>query len=356
MDQSNPSHLSNHVQQPENRPLFAVGMSTWLLLTPLQKVEPFVDPMKKDLSPKECQCPRIHPTHHKAEVLVLFYSNPGTLHNHQASCTPSNFELLFRFSQVLPLGRNPFGPPKRRFGAFRVAPIFGSWGPTGIGGPCRPWSLAPSEAMGMEPQLVVIGRQGCGNDHFCDTTKRASQRPTPHIKRGFPCITEVGINPLIPQPCWQGNRIRNQGWETILRCHLQGTRIRFGGAMLGFRLFHPQHQALLLSHRWVDNWHQERPQRSFLQEKTTTDRPSDRPNLQLPTGADGATDPPAERANELFLRLRRPPKRAPPAPRDPRARWGASRTAPPWCGLHGKNRKERSPAAGAQYLDGLGKS
>ena len=41
--------------------------------------------------------------------------------------------------------------------------------------------------------------QGCGNGIHCDITKRAS-RLTSHTKRGFPCITEVGTNPLIPQP------------------------------------------------------------------------------------------------------------------------------------------------------------
>ena len=42
-----------------------------------------------------------------------------------------------------------------------------------------------------------------GNDHFWDTTKRASQRlpPPPPYKGGrCPCITKVGINLLIPQP------------------------------------------------------------------------------------------------------------------------------------------------------------
>ena len=37
--------------------------------------------------------------------------------------------------------------------------------------------------------------------HFCDTTERASQRRFSSYKGGFPCITEVGRNPLIPQPC-----------------------------------------------------------------------------------------------------------------------------------------------------------
>ena len=42
--------------------------------------------------------------------------------------------------------------------------------------------------------------QAVGNDHFCDTTERASQRLFSSYKGGFPCITEVGRNPLIPQP------------------------------------------------------------------------------------------------------------------------------------------------------------
>ena len=45
-----------------------------------------------------------------------------------------------------------------------------------------------------------------GNGIHCDTTKRASQRLA-HTKRGFPCITEVGINPLIPQPCEPRTRL-----------------------------------------------------------------------------------------------------------------------------------------------------
>ena len=41
---------------------------------------------------------------------------------------------------------------------------------------------------------VAPGNRAVGNDHFCDTTQRASQK-------GFPCITDEGIDPLIPQPC-----------------------------------------------------------------------------------------------------------------------------------------------------------
>ena len=40
--------------------------------------------------------------------------------------------------------------------------------------------------------------------HFCDTTERASQRLFSSYKGGVPCITEVGRNPLIPQPCIAG--------------------------------------------------------------------------------------------------------------------------------------------------------
>ena len=39
-----------------------------------------------------------------------------------------------------------------------------------------------------------------GNDHFCDTTKGSPKDYHPHLNKQFPCITEVGINPLIPQP------------------------------------------------------------------------------------------------------------------------------------------------------------
>ena len=49
-------------------------------------------------------------------------------------------------------------------------------------------------------KTALIAIRVVGNDHFCDTTKRASQRLPPHIKGRFPCITEVGRNPWIPQP------------------------------------------------------------------------------------------------------------------------------------------------------------
>ena len=45
-----------------------------------------------------------------------------------------------------------------------------------------------------------------GNDHFCDTTERASQRLFCSYKGGFPCITEVGFSPLIPQPLTKTTR------------------------------------------------------------------------------------------------------------------------------------------------------
>ena len=51
-------------------------------------------------------------------------------------------------------------------------------------------------------QLPPMGIRAVGNGiHFCDTTERASQRLFSSYKGGFPCITEVGRNPLIPQPC-----------------------------------------------------------------------------------------------------------------------------------------------------------
>ena len=49
-----------------------------------------------------------------------------------------------------------------------------------------------------------------GNDHFCDTTERASQRLFSSYKGGFPCITEAGRNPLIPQPCFSVSPV---GWQ-----------------------------------------------------------------------------------------------------------------------------------------------
>ena len=37
-----------------------------------------------------------------------------------------------------------------------------------------------------------------GNDHFCDTTKRASQRLTPRIKGEIPLYHRSGVKPLDP--------------------------------------------------------------------------------------------------------------------------------------------------------------
>ena len=53
-----------------------------------------------------------------------------------------------------------------------------------------------------EPVSEDVSGRAVGNDH-CDTTERASQRLFCQLKGGFPCITEVGRNRLIPQPCFQ---------------------------------------------------------------------------------------------------------------------------------------------------------
>ena len=47
-----------------------------------------------------------------------------------------------------------------------------------------------------------------GNGIHRDTTERASQKLVCSYKGGFPCITEVGRNPLIPQPCLRECRFR----------------------------------------------------------------------------------------------------------------------------------------------------
>ena len=57
-----------------------------------------------------------------------------------------------------------------------------------------------------QSEIPWLLTRAAGNDHFCDTTKRASQRLFCSYKGGFPCITEVGRNfershnPSDPQP------------------------------------------------------------------------------------------------------------------------------------------------------------
>ena len=62
--------------------------------------------------------------------------------------------------------------------------------------------------------LRGLGRAVGHGTHFCDTTKRASQRLTHRIRGEIPeDITEVGMNPLIPQPWGLGktNRLGSEG-------------------------------------------------------------------------------------------------------------------------------------------------
>ena len=78
----------------------------------------------------------------------------------------------------------------------------GDSGKTGIGGVLERdtcdqfWFWAPREIE--EPKLEEM--RAVGNDHFCDTTKRASQRLTPHTKGEVPLYHRRGEKLLIPQP------------------------------------------------------------------------------------------------------------------------------------------------------------
>ena len=62
-------------------------------------------------------------------------------------------------------------------------------------------SICPASIMTNIYRSYLFPFRVVGNDHFCDTTERASQRLFCSYKGGFPCITEVGRNPSIPQPC-----------------------------------------------------------------------------------------------------------------------------------------------------------
>ena len=73
---------------------------------------------------------------------------------------------------------------------------------------CKPLKLCVFN-LRFNQQGTNVLSTAVGNDHFCDTTERASQSDTTErasqrlfssYKGGFPCITEVGRNPLIPQP------------------------------------------------------------------------------------------------------------------------------------------------------------
>ena len=45
---------------------------------------------------------------------------------------------------------------------------------------------------------AIILNRVVGNDHFCDTTERVSQRLTPHIKGEIPLYHRSGAKPLDP--------------------------------------------------------------------------------------------------------------------------------------------------------------
>ena len=54
--------------------------------------------------------------------------------------------------------------------------------------------LGPGLETSLETRLFRV----VGNDHFCDTTKRASQRLTPHIQGEIPLYHRSGLKPLDP--------------------------------------------------------------------------------------------------------------------------------------------------------------
>ena len=56
---------------------------------------------------------------------------------------------------------------------------------------------APDSATGTRAPRFLFSR-AVGNDHFCDTTKMASQRLTPHIKGEIPLYHRSGEKPLDP--------------------------------------------------------------------------------------------------------------------------------------------------------------
>ena len=79
---------------------------------------------------------------------------------------------------------------------------FGIW----LGNPGNPYP---------GPSFTYFFPRAVGNYHFCDTTNKASQRLFCSYKGGFPCITEVGRNPLIPQPCFPA--FYGLGWCLLFR-------------------------------------------------------------------------------------------------------------------------------------------
>ena len=67
-------------------------------------------------------------------------------------------------------------------------------------------SLSGAHSRFARPQLQSFYN---GNDHFCDTSKKASQRLTPHIKGEIPLYHRSEKKPLIPQPCFTNNSLFN---------------------------------------------------------------------------------------------------------------------------------------------------
>ena len=96
----------------------------------------------------------------------------------------------------------PVHRTQRRAGEEAVQP--------GLGGVQVPRRRQPPMALVSSPPILLVLSRAVGNGiHFCDTTTRASQRLPPPFKRRSPCSTDVGINPLIPQPCSAGSETWN---------------------------------------------------------------------------------------------------------------------------------------------------
>ena len=64
--------------------------------------------------------------------------------------------------------------------------------------------------------VVMVCCRVVGNDHFCDTTKRASQRLTPHIQGEIPLCHRSGNKPLAPQP-WSAVKLMHESVESTRR-------------------------------------------------------------------------------------------------------------------------------------------
>ena len=89
----------------------------------------------------------------------------------------------------------------------------------------------------------TVSNRAVGNDHFCDTTQRVSQR-LPPFEQGIPLYHRSGwINPLIPQ-LWSPKRQLTQPIDFEGPSHRRrpkGEETSFRSARLGFRFRFPRH-------------------------------------------------------------------------------------------------------------------